>query len=72
MDVVNLDLATSSKKVTFKPNSPEKDFAKYIGYQPSEAPGGSVNALALSGTGHTMQTTNSKLANEYAKRHERM
>jgi hypothetical protein len=37
-----------------------------------EPPVGSVNALALSGPGHTMQGKNAKLAGEYAKRHERM
>ena len=73
MDFSNLDILPSSKKVTFKqPISPEKVTAKHIGYQPMEAPAGSVNALALSGPGHTMQGKNAKLAGEYAKRHERM
>ena len=54
MDMINLDLPTS-KKVTFQqPISPEKVTSKQIGYQPMEPPTGSVNALALSGPGHTM------------------
>ena len=53
------------------PNSPDKDVIKHIGYLP-RPPVSSINALALSGTGHTMQQSNAKLAGEYAKRHERM
>ena len=66
MDHLNLDLNPSNKKVTFS-GSPDKYQSK--GEMSVEE---AISALALSGPGHTMQQKNAKLANEYAKRHERM